>query len=99
MGDAGISNTDIQILDRIAAACIDGRCRNARYRQNQLNLLHACLRGNADGICSAIRQDLDYTDIEAMGEYYLATSAISQVYNEQKSSWAILSLSREYSST
>lgn len=82
MGDAGISHTNMQILDRIAAASVDGRCRNVRYRQNQLHLLHAYLRSNIDDICSAIRQDSDNTEAEVLSEYYLALSSVSQVYDQ-----------------
>lgn len=67
-------------LEKLRAAVIDGRTQNVRYRQDELQKLHAALRNNADGILSAISNDTNGPTSEATAEYYLAMSGFKKFY-------------------
>jgi hypothetical protein len=72
-------------IDRLRAATIDGRTDNVRYRQNQLQSLHATLRNNVEKILSAISEDVGSSHLqdnnsEASCEFYLASNAIRRLY-------------------
>jgi acyl-CoA reductase-like NAD-dependent aldehyde dehydrogenase len=75
------SETNFELLQ---AAAIDERTSNVRYRQNELQSLHAVLRSNADAICNAIKKDSQnrISDSISESEYYLAMDAITHFYEE-----------------
>lgn len=75
--------TSVAAMDRLRAAVIDGRSENIRYRQNQLQSLHAALQSKADNICSAILQDYPagiHSEAEVEAEYCHTMSAVKQFY-------------------
>lgn len=68
-------------LDNLRGAVIDGRTRNIRYRQNEMQNLHALLRRSSDDICDAIKKD-DIGSIEVVErEFFLAMDSIRQSYD------------------
>ncbi|KAK9422114.1 putative Aldehyde dehydrogenase domain-containing protein [Seiridium unicorne] len=68
-------------VERLQLAVIDGRTENIRYRQNQLQGLHAALRNDAGTICSALARDSQASAAEVETEYYLATDAVRHWYD------------------
>lgn len=70
-------------LEELRAAAIDGRTQNVRYRQNELQKLHAMLRDNAEGILFAISMDangpIPAATPEVTAEYYLAMNGITKL--------------------
>ncbi|CAL3967800.1 unnamed protein product, partial [Diplocarpon coronariae] len=67
-------------LDQLRAAVIDGRTRNIRYRQNELQSLHLSLRDSVDKIRPAISRDLGGDAKASESEYYLTLNAVSEFY-------------------
>lgn len=69
-------------LSQLKAAVIDGRTENLRYRQNELQKLHATLRENADKILTVIASHGSSRKIgsEAETEYYLTLQAVANFY-------------------
>ncbi|KFY88807.1 hypothetical protein V498_06667 [Pseudogymnoascus sp. VKM F-4517 (FW-2822)] len=69
-------------IHRLQESVIDGRTENVRYRQNQLQSLHAALCSSADLICNSIAEDtqIKSSDAEVETEYYLSTNAVKHFY-------------------
>jgi acyl-CoA reductase-like NAD-dependent aldehyde dehydrogenase len=69
-------------FELLRAAAIDGRTTNIRYRQNELQSLHAALRNDAESICAAIQNDWQSSgaNAESEAEYYLAMDAVAHFY-------------------
>ncbi|KAK8067053.1 hypothetical protein PG997_013800 [Apiospora hydei] len=75
------SSPDIPAIERLQDAVTDGRAENIRYRQNQLQSLHASLREEAGSICSALAKDAQSSAAEVETEYYLAMDAVRHFYD------------------
>ncbi|KAK8855267.1 Aldehyde/histidinol dehydrogenase [Apiospora arundinis] len=75
------SSPDTIAIERLQDAVIDGRAENIRYRQNQLQSLHASLREEAGGICAALAKDAQSSSAEVEAEYYLAMDAVRHFYD------------------
>jgi hypothetical protein len=69
-------------FELLRAAAIYGRTTNIRYRQNELQSLHAALRNDAESICAAIQNDSQSSgaNAESEAEYYLAIDAVAHFY-------------------
>lgn len=69
-------------IQRLQESVIDGRTENVRYRQNQLQSLHAALCSSADLICNSIAEDTQVgsSNTEVETEYYLSTNAVKHFY-------------------
>jgi acyl-CoA reductase-like NAD-dependent aldehyde dehydrogenase len=67
-------------IERLQAAVTDRRTENIRYRQNQLQSLHAALRTQAGSICAALAKDSNATSAEVEAEFYLTMSAVKFYY-------------------
>lgn len=67
-------------IDRLQMAVIDGRTENIRYRQDQLQALHAALRNEAGAICNALAKDSQTSSAEVETEYYLAMDTVRHWY-------------------
>jgi acyl-CoA reductase-like NAD-dependent aldehyde dehydrogenase len=67
-------------IERLQAAVTDRRTENIRYRQNQLQSLHAALRTQARSICAALAKDTQATSAEVEAEFYLTMSAVKHFY-------------------
>lgn len=70
-----------ELYDILLGSALDGRGRNARYRQNQLLFLHTFLRANADTIRSAIGQAGSATVGEMNIEFGMALAAVRKLYD------------------
>ncbi|KAK7910841.1 hypothetical protein PG985_013322 [Apiospora marii] len=68
-------------IERLQDAVTDGRAENIRYRQNQLQSLHARLREEAGSICAALAKDAQSSSAEVEAEYYLAMDAVRHFYD------------------
>lgn len=68
-------------IDRIRAACVDGRARNPRYIQNQLRRLHNELVQSTSNLRSAIQRDTGVSSAEADTEYLLALDCVKTEYS------------------
>ena len=75
------SSPDTIAIERLQDAVIDGRAENIRYRQNQLQSLHASLREEAGTICAALAKDAQSSNAEVEAEYYLAMDAVRHFYD------------------
>ncbi|KAH8664057.1 Aldehyde/histidinol dehydrogenase [Xylariales sp. PMI_506] len=75
-----MSSQDLD-LERLQMAVIDGRTENIRYRQNQLQALHAALRTEAADICTALAKDSEVSPAEVETEFYLAMDCIRHFYD------------------
>lgn len=78
--DANIQNS-IAIL---RASVEEGRSENVRYRQDQLQSLHAALRDSATAITAAIAVDSGCSPQDADAEFYLGTDALKKSYESLK---------------
>jgi acyl-CoA reductase-like NAD-dependent aldehyde dehydrogenase len=69
-------------IQHLQESVIDGRTENVRYRQNQLQSLHAALCSSADLICKSIAEDtqVESSNTEVETEYYLSTNAVKHFY-------------------
>ncbi|KFY95371.1 hypothetical protein V500_02822 [Pseudogymnoascus sp. VKM F-4518 (FW-2643)] len=69
-------------IQHLQESVIDGRTENVRYRQNQLQSLHAALCSSADLICNSIAEDtqVESSNTEVETEYYLSTNAVKHFY-------------------
>lgn len=67
---------------QLQAAAIDGRTRNAFYRQTQLEKLHKALVSNKSDIVDAIVADANLSRTEAQLEYSLALTQLRERYTE-----------------
>ena len=65
----------------LLAAALDGRGRNARYRQNQLYFLHSMLRNNSDKARAAISEDTSCTEAEIDMELGMSMEAVKKLYD------------------
>ncbi|KAK8047746.1 hypothetical protein PG996_015810 [Apiospora saccharicola] len=68
-------------IERLQDAVTDGRAENIRYRQNQLQSLHASLREEAGSICAALAKDAQSSSAEVEAEYYLVMDAVRHFYD------------------
>ncbi|KAI1849467.1 hypothetical protein JX265_012716 [Neoarthrinium moseri] len=68
-------------IERLQMAVVDGRTDNIRYRQNQLQSLHAALRNDAGTIASALAADSQASSAEVEAEYYLAMNSVQHFYD------------------
>ena len=68
-------------IERLQDSVVDGRAENIRYRQNQLQSLHASLRDEAGGICAALAKDAQSSSADVEVEYYLAMDAVRHFYD------------------
>lgn len=69
-------------MNILRAAAIDGRTRNIRYRQNELQNLHSALLGSLEEIQDALAQESITGNAELVErEFYLAMDSIRQFYN------------------
>lgn len=84
------------LLDRLEASAVDGRAHNIRYRQNQIHLLHAYLRKNAEAFCLAISKDEEINLDEAELEYFLTMTTVKEIYEQLDFEQ---SLAKEYAAT
>jgi acyl-CoA reductase-like NAD-dependent aldehyde dehydrogenase len=83
-------------LEQLRSAVIDQRAENVRYRQNELQKLHAVLRKNVDTIKAAISKDCDGLPVKSAqigAEYYLAMNEVRRLYSSLDFAG---SLKREY---
>lgn len=70
-------------IRRVQAAVVDGRCRNVRYRQKQLEALHNGLLDKASVLClAAIKDNCGKTSIsaEVEAEFCMAMDAVRYFY-------------------
>ncbi|KFZ19756.1 hypothetical protein V501_00526 [Pseudogymnoascus sp. VKM F-4519 (FW-2642)] len=69
-------------IQRLQESLIDRRTENVRYRQNQLQSLHATLCNSANSICNSIAEDaqVESSNAEAETEYYLSMNAVKHFY-------------------
>lgn len=69
-------------IQRLQESLIDRRTENVRYRQNQLQSLHATLRNSANLICNSIAEDaqVESSNAEVETEYYLSMNAVKHFY-------------------
>lgn len=67
-------------MEAIRGSVIDGRVENVRYRQNQLQQLHAALRINADRVCDAISKHAYSSKTASEREFYLAMDSVNKAY-------------------
>ena len=67
---------------RLQESVVDSRTENVRYRQNQLQSLHAALCSSADLICNSVAEDtqVENSHGEVETEYYLSTNAVKHFY-------------------
>ncbi|KAK8041325.1 hypothetical protein PG994_014332 [Apiospora phragmitis] len=75
------SSPDTTAIERLQDAVTDGRAENIRYRQNQLQSLHARLRDEAGSLCGALARDSQASGAEVETEYYLAMDAVRHFYD------------------
>lgn len=72
-------------LEQLRAAAIDCRTENVRYRQNEIQRLHSCLRENATAILSSIFKDSDGSSstisIESEAEYWMTMNAVEEQHD------------------
>lgn len=74
-------SADIQNSIAILRASVEeGRSENVRYRQDQLQALHAALRESAAAITTAIAADSRCSPQSADTEFYLGTDALKKAY-------------------
>lgn len=73
--------TDTHAVERLRDSVTDGRTENIRYRQNQLQSLHAALRSEADALCGALAQDARASSAEVETEFYLTMDAVRHFYD------------------
>jgi acyl-CoA reductase-like NAD-dependent aldehyde dehydrogenase len=67
-------------LQRLRASVIDGRAQNPRFKQKQLQSLHAELLVQADAICESITEDTQNSAAEVETEFYLTMTALKHFY-------------------
>lgn len=71
-------------VDSLVAAAIDGTADNVRFRQRQLQALHAILQAESNTIITAIINDAREKDgtseAEAHAEYFLAMNNVRDLY-------------------
>ena len=67
-------------LNTLKATVVDGRTENVRWRQNEIQNLHAALRENMDTICHAISKDSSSSTADAEKEFFLTIDAIRHSY-------------------
>lgn len=68
-------------MDRLRGAVIDGRTRNIRYRQDELQNLHSALCVNSTNIKNAIVIDSSCSIEVAERVFFLTMDAVRQSYN------------------
>ncbi|KIW10095.1 hypothetical protein PV08_11055 [Exophiala spinifera] len=68
-------------LLRLQGAQTDGRTANVRYRQDQLQSLHAGLCLRAEDLCTAVAKDTGCTATEASMEFYTAMEGLRLHYD------------------
>lgn len=68
-------------IQRVRAAITDGRTANIRYRQKELQNLHAALTENADPIADAISKDTGATTAEVEAELFLTLDSLREFYD------------------
>ncbi|KAL5351162.1 hypothetical protein ACLOAV_003013 [Pseudogymnoascus australis] len=72
-------------LEQLRAAAIDCRTENVRYRQNEIQKLHSCLRENATAILSSISKDSDGSSsaisLESEAEYWMTMNAVEEQHD------------------
>jgi acyl-CoA reductase-like NAD-dependent aldehyde dehydrogenase len=68
-------------IQRLRAAITDGRTANIRYRQKELQSLHAALSEYADELASAIANDTGATSAEVEAEIYLTMDSLRNFYD------------------
>ncbi len=67
-------------MSRLRASVTDGRAQNSRFKQKQLQGLHAELLGQVDAICTALTEDTQNSAAEAETEFYLTMAALRHFY-------------------
>ena len=68
------------LLDRLHDTVLDGRTRNARYRQNQLQSLHSFLQQNMDALCRTMVEDTNSPAEEIYVEFHFAIETVRLVH-------------------
>ena len=63
-------------LDRLDNTILDGRSRNPRYRQHQLESLHSFLKQDMDKLCEAIGKDTNLSVEEIYSEFHLSIETV-----------------------
>jgi acyl-CoA reductase-like NAD-dependent aldehyde dehydrogenase len=74
------SLTSESSLQRLRTSVIDGRAQNSRFKQKQLQSLHAELLVQADAICKSITEDTQNSAAEVETEFYLTMTALKHFY-------------------
>jgi acyl-CoA reductase-like NAD-dependent aldehyde dehydrogenase len=74
------SPQDAAAVERLEEAAVDGRTEGIRYRQDQLQSLHAALRDAASDVCAALAKDSLASAAEVETEFYLAMDAVRHFY-------------------
>lgn len=69
-------------VQRLRATVTDGRCRNIRYRQKQLESLYEGLVASASALCDAIAKDSQSSNVEVEAEFSFAMAAIRHFYDD-----------------
>ena len=70
-----------QRIQRIRAAAIDGRTENIRYRQGQLQNLHAALREQYDTLRESMLRDAPMSESEIDAELFLSMATVKEFYD------------------
>jgi acyl-CoA reductase-like NAD-dependent aldehyde dehydrogenase len=67
-------------LPQLRASVADGRAQNSRFKQKQLQSLHAELLVQADAICAVMARESPNSAAEVETEFYLTMAALRHFY-------------------
>lgn len=82
MAKVAVQEPNRELYSSLLAAAIDGRARNARYRQHQLYFLHDFLRRNSGKIQAAILKDTSCPQAEVDIELGTSLSVVRKLYDQ-----------------
>ena len=76
MAKVVVQDLTTDLLDRLHDTILDGRTRNPRYRQHQLQSLHSFLQQNMDELCRAIAEDTNSLTEEIYTEFHFTIETV-----------------------
>ena len=80
MAKVAVQDLTAGLLDRLHDTILDGRTRNPRYRQHQLQSLHSFLQQNRDELCRAMVEDTNSLTEEIYAEFHFAIETVRLIH-------------------